>query len=452
MAISDLRKSLIQLLTLVAAERQSDCVDLYPSRAIGWHVPDDLLTRDTDVSNIYLQLTHKESTAYFECWRLLMREVEEGVLEHMDERELRALLQRTVSEVWLDRDVHNPTTIRSHAKQFLEEHSRTPATWSVLWEIRHLALEGKIQVGNVEFLVFNPSRDIPWLDLNDHPMADQVLFLRDAVFAQMQTTAGTYKKAIERAQPMIDDALAILRVAMSSLRFLQEMQRLQRRGIHCFAWTENGQFESHMGSYRAFEAVDLTLRDTTLSVVESQLKDLRFLFSNRMPAPLKDQLVRATIYIGSSMTRDNLDLRILDLTTSLESTLCARSDPLKAQTVSLRYLLLITSIGKASYVVHPFDLYYLYLMRNDLVHGSARRIGTEDAYRALRYVARDSVERTLALAQERPELKKLSHVFGYLQRPENIESAMDFISRHNAGDKAVADVRKLAESWLSKSN
>lgn len=444
MVNKQLRASLVNfLIAMITGSTKTPSIqDRY--RSISWCIPESILESDPNGNRLYLYLSDAEATSYKTCLHQLIAETQKGSLEHLSQRDVRTALQSLASDIWVHRGNHNLSTIRKRAAQFLEDHSRKPVEWTVLWEIQHLSVEESVRVGNVEFISFDPTEHVAWYDFGRGVMADEIRAMQGNAFARIAVEAGACDKALHRAKLQIDDALEVLRVAISSMRLVPEMQRLQERGRHYFAWKEDGGIESHMGDELGFQPVDLTLDADTLSAVATKLEDLQFLFSDQMPPRLRDRLMLATVSIGNSMTRKDLDLRIVDLCTALESMLCGRNDARKAETIAMRYLLLLLAIGKPSYVTNPLELYYRYLKRNLIVHGSARRIGTRDDYLALRYAAKDSVVRMVKLVERNPSIRSLDSLLDHLSNPESMNRASEFLSTFPPSDEAVSKVKNVA--------
>jgi hypothetical protein len=450
MSLKNIRFHLVRLLDLIIAVPDEENNTFNFLELPGWSIPEDLLENSSENSvSLYLTDQH-ESASYFQCLRLLHSEGANGCLEHMQEKEITKALQRLISEVWINRHQFNRPRLKTRVDGFLNDYCIEPITWTVLWEITNLKVKEPVDVGEVEFLHFLPKSEVPWFDFHIYPWSEEVRSLTGKAFARIQVKAGSLEKAVLRSKLQIDDALEILRVAVSAHTWVPDLQRQQQRGDYYFAWTDDDTSQQRAGIQHGFRPVELEFGDDMHSIVTAELDRLRFLFSDGLSAKLKDPLLRALVAIGSSMTRKDLDLRVLDLCISLESILCTKEDPRKAEAISLRYMLLILSIGDPTYVINPIDLYYRYMTRNDIVHGSARRIGTEKACHALQYAAKDSVSRILAVVEQNPHIKRVSGVFRHLEQPENIERAVEFLSKFSSSDEAVTKINALAECWLAR--
>src|SRR5207248_1756810 len=105
---------------------------------------------------------------------------------------------------------------------------------------------------------------------------------------------------------------------------------------------------------------------------------------------LGERFLRALEWIGTSMTRESSDDKVVDLITAIECVLDPTTGGSKAEAVTLRSMLLAAAAG--SELHNPVLLYRFYLVRNQIVHGSERGLASEGDYLFLRRAALDIVE------------------------------------------------------------
>ena len=120
------------------------------------------------------------------------------------------------------------------------------------------------------------------------------------------------------------------------------------------------------------------------------------------------------------MEEEDLDIKIIYLSTALESLLTTISDKEKGETIAYRMLLLNTFVDEP--FVHPSRVLYLYELRSRIVHGSELDISTKDDYITMKHVTRETIENTvLAIEKMGTTRKKEFH--------ENLDSNKKLVEK-----------------------
>jgi hypothetical protein len=439
------------LLALVLEEtpyQQSESADL---NVYAEFVPNDLLNEESDASDRILRLHPDTAKLYFECLHGLKSASHDGDLEHFTVREVRQLLWRFVSESWLMRESLDREATLGRVEEFVSSVTKPQQDWEILWEIELLELTEAVKVGDVEFIRLSEDLVTEWARPKNHPWSEIDQTLIGRAFARTIARAGTNEKALDRAVPLIDDALNILRVAISKGGFVPAFQRLQRRGLYYYALPGGNPTGSHAGARANSLATSLGIQGELREVVMSELDSWELVLGDELPAPIREPIHRALIAIGQSMTRTDVDTKILDLCSALEAIFSTEKEPLKAQRIAIRYMLTGLALDDPSYVTHPLEIYDLYLKRNQIIHGSARRVCTDKDYSDLLYVAKDSIRRVLAVAKNEPSLAELNDLFRHIEKLESLQTVFEFLQDYpTSKDGAAKDVRKLTDWWLAR--
>jgi hypothetical protein len=242
----------------------------------------------------------------------------------------------------------------------------------------------------------------------------------------------------------------VFRVALSSHRFLHQEQLQQKRGLWYFVGRPGIPGSLVAGGERGFDSWELEVGGDLPEFLSGQLGELGTAFDDRVPAKLREPINRALMWMGSSLTRADLDDRVVDLCTALECLLALPKDGLKAEAIAVRYILVGFAIADSSYVVNPISIYDLYLLRNDIVHGSARRVAGILDYKDLRYVTRDALARVLKLYQDQPQIKSMSDLLMHIRTEDGLARVAAFVGQHNATSDAVKALGALASVWLDE--
>ncbi|MCA9833982.1 MAG: hypothetical protein KC435_08560 [Thermomicrobiales bacterium] len=411
-------------------------------------IPSDILSSDFESGLILGRVSDR---LFRQCLAGMEAANEDGDLEYMSPRDIEKILWRLVCEVWTNRNSLDVCKLTDRIDAFVGEHSKPQEEWTVLWEIDFLELSEPLNVEEVTIMSLTGDM------LSGFRWADELrLFgldetLRGSAFARATVLAGSHKTALLRAKPVIDDALDILRVTFSYARYLPSFQKLYRRGMRYFAYPSSIPTEGTIGMESVNLESVLGISGDMRTLVDTQLRTFAPIFERSMPEAIREPLWRSLTLIGRSMTRSDPDSQILDLCSALESVLCTATDPLKAQRITLRYMLMGFDLDKAVYANRSFGVYDVYLMRNDIIHGSRRRVSSSQDSFLLRGVAKETVEWLLELSKKYPEASRLDQLFEVVERVESLETIIQFIESHlSSTQQASKPVRQLAVWWLER--
>jgi Apea-like HEPN len=442
MSLEKMRTPLRELLELVVAEPGDDPGDDKRRKGPGFAstIPSDI----GEVEGRTLWLTDHAARQYRNCLRGFLSEGENGDLEHLAQRDIEKSLWRLVCETWLEREAIRPNQRAIKVDDFVSSLRRPPEGWEVLWEINDLDAEESFEVADVDFFRFEGAAP------EGHLWREVEKELLGRTFARAMVYAGSKDKALDRAKAAIDDALNILRVSLIPHRQVYDLQLLQRRGMHFYAGRTSGSFPEHSGAQWGFGPFPLEISSDLIDFLNKRNLELHLGLNKETPSRLREPILRALYWIGSSVTRQDLDDRVVDLCTALECLLGLENDKRKAEAISVRYMLMGLAAKDTSYVVHPLAIYHLYLLRNDIVHGSARRVSSKQDYKDLRYVALDAVQRISKVVADQPRINRLSRLFDHIKTEPELAHIVEFISRYSSSDQAVRDVKTLAEKWLEE--
>jgi len=208
----------------------------------------------------------------------------------------------------------------------------------------------------------------------------------------------TVSVAIERARLSMEENLGVLRACIgystqlgsllsrqdSSLQITSpsttDLPEIYEQHLHFrpngdFAVKEKGK-DAPATFYRqeAFKVADISLDGQLHAYVTGALSYFNKFYSSKNAAHYPHECRRALEWIGSSITRPQYDDRVVDLCTALECVLSNSSDKRKAEALTVRQMVLSESLGYGPFFEVPHLVYDMYLMRNNIVHGSATRI------------------------------------------------------------------------------
>lgn len=178
---------------------------------------------------------------------------------------------------------------------------------------------------------------------------------------------------------------------------------------------------------RGYTPIDLKIDGPLLASTSEMAIKLQPLFDKAAPVRLRERLLRALEWIGTSVTREHYDDKVVDLCTALECLLTGKDDPKKGEAISLRMMLLARELELG--FVHPGIPYGLYGLRPEVVHGSAIGACGRSDYATLRHVALDVLLRLLELSQSKSSMTRISQVIKVIENEPNLVWTINWLKK-----------------------
>lgn len=451
MSVDQLEHILLELLNAVATQPSTRCPTVYEDKIakppICISVPRDLI--ESGASQVArLALNDQVARQYFEARFELLKQGKNGDFEHLAHREIERALQRLVVEAWLDSESGPLPDQLIKVNEFLARYRRPHESWEVYWVIDDLNASEVFTASGVDFLPFHSAMPqlLAQYESPLRPAFEEKLI--GSTLARTSVRAGSRERALDRAKVAIDNALNILRVASLSHLLLHDEQRLQRRGFYYLIRCATNSDKLSGGGQRGFRPIALDIGGGTLELLRERMSELDTAIGSTQVPRIREPLLRALHWIGSSISQESMDDKVVALCIALESLLCSGDRGAKAAPMTVRYLLAGYAIGESEYVVHPLDFYEIYGLRNDIVHGTAHAVCGKNDAKDLRYVALDSLNRISKLVELRPEITSLQSHYEHLKTKPSLSEVHDFLVREAPEGNHPAS--KLAEKWLKQ--
>ncbi|HWK80102.1 MAG TPA: hypothetical protein VNP95_05020 [Thermomicrobiales bacterium] len=341
-----------------------------------------------------LQIQGKRASRLYREARILL--AEEESLEHLPVREREALCSDIVWRTYIaQQTVQLNKVVRTVKRAFVAEHVPPKTNHRVFYEVRGLSLDRVLTINGVNLECFTKDQR----ELLVHDLGEDARSVLDAIpdgstLASVTVKANSFVQAKRLGEYAIDDALSMLRCSALQFRFrIIDEQLLFARGAETLI-ERNGKLWDHWERPRQQLGIEVVgqFRD----YVDGELEWMSEV--NAYQGRLRNQLIRAMHWVGSSVQRETFDDKITDLCTAIECLLTTRQDGRKAEPICVRYMALSILAGEGCY--HLDEIYGLYDKRSRVVHGSARLIGDEKGYRKLQTVAIDILQQVLKVLKD----------------------------------------------------
>ena len=376
--------------------------------------------------------------------------VADSAVEHLTHAALRDALVSFVLNLDADKQQIRGSRARSERiDQFVAEIVRPLSSYEVAFRIDGVVFNDDdcLRVGEVEFRKFSAVIAEGW-DLETAP--DQSFFPIEEIVDQsvgiVTVKAGTLEKALERAEETLDRALHVLRTSIGYFRpsLIYDYQLRQTRGHHRIIRQLEPETQVWRGWKRKTEAFDTELSGMLLDSTKDVIGQLEPLYDDSIDRKLRDALLRSLEWIGTRITREHYDHKVVDLCTALEAILTTKSDPRKGEALALRVMLLSMALGTG--FRFPGQLHQLYELRSNVIHGAKLGECGRNDYLTLKRIAEESVLNVIKLSDAQGPFSRPYDVITYLETRDRLEEAASWLDQY--ADENTIEVAHYARLRL----
>ena len=376
--------------------------------------------------------------------------VADSAVEHLTHAALRDALASFVLSLDADRGEIRGNRRRSERiDQFVAEIARPLSPYEVAFKIDGVVFNDDdcLTVGEVEFRNFSAVIADGW-DLE--ATSDQSIFtiekFIDRPVGIVTVRAGTLEKALERAEEVLDRALHVLRTSIGYFRpsLIYDDQLRQARGHLRIIRQLEPETRVWRGWRRRTEVFDTEISGMLLDSTKDFIGQLQPLYDGSIDCSLRDALLRSLEWIGTSITRENYDHKVVDLCTALEAILTTKSDARKGEALALRVMLLSMALGTG--FRFPGQLHQLYELRSNVVHGAKLGECGRNDYLTLRSIAEESVLNVIKLSDAQGPFSRPHDVIAHLETRDRLEKAASLLDQF--ADENTIEVARYSRSRL----
>ena len=374
-------------------------------------------------------------------------------LENLARADLENELDDLLRDLVVNREqMKTSPELRKRTTTFLYDIARSPGKYEVAFSVEGINFgSGPLTVGDVVFQQFNAELAQDW---NYSAIPDESQGFLDELVNKsvgiVSVNAWSHRKAKERAVAVFDRALNTLRVSIvSSTPFaISDRWLLQGRGeFHAVRQVEPKTSHVEWGAEKGFRPIGLDLTDPWTASTREFIGRLGPLYDGTIHGKLRDALLRSLEWIGTSITRESYDHKIVDLCTALEAVLTTKSDGRKGEAIAFRTMLLSIAIEEP--FPYPKDAYRLYDLRSKVVHGGELGACGENDYLLLRLIAQKVVLYAITFIDLQGEINQPSQLIKRLESRERMEKAIAWLE--GCQDTTTREVTKYAKDSLNKS-
>ncbi|GEM_PF-6781978 len=251
------------------------------------------------------------------------------------------------------------------------------------------------------------------------------------------------KLICERARRKADFVIRVLQVSLS---FRHDVNLLFKQDETIFYRKKNTPSSVWINWQRGYRPIELEIDERLKNKINKFLGSIQEILDEQRLFPrFRECFVRALTWIGRSIEEEDPDIKIIDLSTALETILTTINDRWKGEALASRMLLLYDIVDKP--FVYPAEVLRIYKMRSEIVHGSELRITSRDEYLTMLNVAIDALIYSIEVIRLKG-LKSHNKFIDTLESHDKIEQILDWLKEQD--DKGLTKILKYMEENLLK--
>ena len=403
------------------------------------YVPDDI---DIDRSKgDYLVLYDEYYRFYLNVLNRLRSEL---ALEYLKDSELKNALWHFTCEIIAGYSVYrNAVKLKEKIDAFLSSALRPLEEYEVLVPILHLdAKDLEIKIGDVTIKKFDEIALEDWGIPRERRVAKEI---GNKTMAIIPEKGNNPKLICERARRKADFVIRVLQVSFSTNLSIHDEDTLFKQDENIFYRKKDT--PSSVGGWlqRSYKPFSVDIDEALEKSINKFLSSIpEILEEEKLPPKLRERFERALTWIGRSIEDEDPDIKIINLSTALETILTAQSDKMKGETLAYRMLLLNAHVDKP--FIHPAKVLWIYELRSNIVHGNEIGIASDHEYLTMKHVAIDTLLYSLEIIR-REGLKNHAKFIETISYNES-EKILDWLEEQ--GDKGSLEIRECMKQNLLK--
>jgi hypothetical protein len=382
---------------------------------------------------------------YYATLNVLAKEL---VPQHTSSRDLVRALWELCGEI-----ASNPTTyqargeLRRRLNTFVRELKKPLKLYQVVYKLDNLALgNGRFSLGDVQFFTMTDEELIRWGVSREQPLLSNLFneFSNHPV-ATVEVSAADNARAFETG---LEQTL----IGLDLLRLAAVRARISRLDDEMFLWRLNGEWLAKQieplspyptqGWRRTMRPLLIDMTEHIRQGLVPEYSSLQAIANAELPVEIHNHITRAIRWMSNSVTREQLDDKVVGLCTALEIMLLPGYEGgWKGQIIDLRHRLLGGNW-------EPGGILQLYELRSKIVHGGALNVSRYLDYWYLLVMCFEALQRLTKLAERNPQAQTLEDLIGIIETEERLQN---FIHQFQMGifrGKQANKVKQAAKRRL----
>ena len=409
------------------------------SRMVGY-VPDDI---DIDRSKgDSFDLYGKYYRDYCEVFEVLRDELS---LEYLKDNELKNALWHFICEIIAGySDYRNTDRLKEKINEFLSSMLRPLEEYEVLIPILYLdAKDLEIKIGDVTIKKFDEFALQDWGMLREWGVFK---LTANKTMAIIPEKGNNPKLICDRARRKADFIIRVLQVSLSTDIYIHDKNLLFKQGVCSFYRKRDTPSSVRRQWQSRYKFPPLVIDEKLEKSMNNFLGNISDILEEEKYSPeLRERFERALIWIGRSIEEEDPDIKIINLSTALETILTNKSEGKKGERLAYRMLLLNAHVKKP--FIDPAKVLWIYELRSEIIHGSRIGIASDHEYSTMKFVAIETLRYSIEIIR-RDGLKDHKNFIKAIKSYNKRKTILDWLEEQ--GDKRSSKIKKCMEKDLEK--
>lgn len=369
--------------------------------------------------------------AYQEALELLRNE---ATLEYMDYHELKEGFWSFIYEVIADYETYRDSVrLDQRIDEFLSGITKPVVSFEVLVPISNLDMkDSEIKIGNYTIRTLTREALERFGLPKEHYWFDKIAGKTVAIIPERGNNPSL---VVDRARKRADIVIRTLQASLATNLPVHEEKLLFGQGAFVVYRESCNSLSCGCMWNRSREPIPLELNDTFKGNIDNFVSNISESFQDK-PSELHERLVIALMWIGRAVDEPDLDIKVIHLSTALESMLTTQSDEKKGETLAYRMILLSMCLGKP--FLDPDQVVRIYELRSKVVHGSAVGEASNDDYLTVRRLAVMTLMHVAEFAR-REKMESHRAFLKALDSSKHVDELLDWLFKH--GTKPSSEIR-----------
>jgi hypothetical protein len=414
---------------------------------MSYYVPDDI---KIDRSNGNDFILYDE---YYWLYHQVLAELKgEIVLEYLKDRELEDAFWHFTCEIIADYQIYKDSKkLKQKIDAFLHSLSKPLEDYEVLIPILNLDVkDSEFKFGDIIL------KKLKGLFLEEFGIKNESNAFKDNIFEKIVDKTGAIilvkgnspELVVKRAKIKADLIIRILQTSISTnhkdilydnnLLFEQGEFIVHRRKI----------IPSFVGVQykRKYEPILTEIGKDYAESINKFISNIsEMLEEGKLESKLRDRFVRALTWIGRGIEEEDSDIKIIFLSTALETILTTFNDGRKGEALASRMLLLNTIVDKG--FRHPANVLFIYELRSEIVHGSKLGTASNKEYFTMLHVTIETLINSIEVIRSKG-LKSHTKFIATLDSHDKREQVINWLKKQS--DDRSSKIKEHMEKNLPK--
>lgn len=411
-----------KLLALTIKEPQKNENSHSPRRIFSGKIPEEFLSEEMKkAQHTSLVLTDEEVILFDESLKRLREDLE---TEYLNDSELKNRLWYLLCEVWAKRkDIKDSKEIKLEINSFIEDICKPLEEYEVIFKIHNLKIKKKTKIWDC--IIYNYSKSTLVRKGFTHTIKNfskEIKNFEKQTLISLTVEGNNSSLVTERAREKGNKMIKLLQTYLSEMPFVVNEQLLFSLSNDSAIKKKSASKIIGLSWHRDFSPLEFDYEEQFKRFTDKANE--HFTLVNPLPNKLKETIERAIFWIGKAISEENFDSKVASLCTALETLLTTKQDGRKGERIAYRTALLKRHFEES--ITHPRHILWLYLIRNDVVHGSKIGVASKSEYHSLLLLSREMLDYYIRLANQN-SFKKPIDLLNFLNKSPYAQELLDWL-------------------------